>query len=250
MRARTHANGSPPNGPTPASRTFSSPSAHTHCPACGTPLPVCDCDCAPLSRIKTEAPHQQSISGRRICMGFLPVPVHHAPSNLGPRTVGSSGRRDGYASMVVLRTPSCERSWLGGLPQHVVALRTSAVWPRVGARTRSRPALHTCGLRTRFESKVLTRTKLTLVLPTFRTLPALAPKRAESLQLQPARSDVTLQDLIGTFGSTGASSAANAPGGAEVETTPLGAIERSAIPRRLKLLKVPPPPRFGDSSFG
>ena len=53
--------------------------------------------------------------------GFPPVPVHHAPSNLGPRTVGSSGRRDGYASMVVLRTPSGECSWLGGLPQHVIA---------------------------------------------------------------------------------------------------------------------------------
>jgi hypothetical protein len=71
-------------------------------------------------------------------------------------------------------------------------------------------------------------TKVTLVLLLFRARHGLAvKKKAESLQhRQLARSDVTLQDLIGTFGSTGASSAANAglPATGQVGNWPIGSL--------------------------
>jgi hypothetical protein len=70
-------------------------------------------------------------------------------------------------------------------------------------------------------------TKLTLVLLLFLARHGLALKITESQQHRHfAHSDVTLQDLLGTFGSTRASSAANAgtPGNGQVGNWPLGSL--------------------------
>ena len=76
------------------------------------------------SRIKTEAPHQLSLSRRRMCMGFPPVPVLHAPSISARGRWGRPGRRDGYASCA---SHTCECSWPEGSPPYVVALLMSAM---------------------------------------------------------------------------------------------------------------------------
>ena len=125
---RAHADRSlPKNGP-PRPLQLPVPASHAHPHAYRTPRPVCDCHCVPSSliksRIKTDAPHQLSLSSRRMCMGFPPVPVHHAPSISARGRWGRPGRRDGYASCA---SHTCECSWPEGSPPYVVALRMSAM---------------------------------------------------------------------------------------------------------------------------
>ena len=147
-----HADRSPPKTAPPRPLRLPVPASRAHPHVYRTPRPVCDCHCVPSSliksRIKTEAPHQQSLSIRRICMGFPPVPVHRAPINLGPRTVGSSGaagwvRKYGCASHTFLRVFVA-----GRVASTRCCLTHVCHGRRLGARTRSRPASHTCGLST------------------------------------------------------------------------------------------------------